>query len=143
MTDIPQRPLIGIGTIVLRDTPGAVEVLLIRRGTAPEIGRWSLPGGKQDFGEGVRDAARREVLEETGIAVEIQALLDVVDMLPSPANGDRHYTLINFRARPVGGTLQAGDDAMDARWVPLTDLDDYNLWVETRRVIELAARHKS
>ena len=143
MTDAIPRPLIGIGTIVLRDASEGVEVLLIRRGTPPEVGRWSLPGGKQDFGEGVRDAARREVLEETGIEVDIQDLIDVVDMLPTPANGMRHYTLVNFRARPVGGVLQAGDDAMDARWVPLSDLDTYNLWVETRRVIEKAARHKS
>jgi ADP-ribose pyrophosphatase YjhB (NUDIX family) len=89
------------------------------------------------------------VLEETGIEVEIVGLIDVVDSLtPYPGSPDRpepkslshHYTLIDFIAKPVGGMLQAGDDASDARWVPIEKLDDYHLWEETIRIIHKAVR---
>ena len=137
------RPLIGIGTVVLRASAGGLDVLLVQRGRAPRVGEWSIPGGRQEWGETVRAAAAREVLEETGIEVEILGLIDVVDSLtPQPGSTDlsHHYTLIDFAARPVGGVLQAGDDAVQARWVPLAQLADYHLWDETIRIIHQAAR---
>ena len=67
MTD--QRPLIGIGTVVLRPSAGGTDVLLVQRGRAPRVGEWSIPGGRQEWGETVRAAAAREVLEETGIEI--------------------------------------------------------------------------
>ena len=123
MTD--QRPLIGIGTVVLRPSTSGMDVLLVQRGRAPRVGEWSIPSGRQEWGETVRAAASREVLEETGIEIEILGLIDVVDSLtPLPGSTDlsHHYTLIDFAARPVGGVLQAGDDAAQARWVPLSEL---------------------
>ncbi len=132
----PDRPAIGVGTIVLK--PGAV--LLIRRATPPKAGEWSLPGGRQGLGETVEEAALREVLEETGLRVHILGLVDVVDLIERDRTGrvQWHYTLINHAATPLSGDLQAGDDAAEAAWVPFADLSDLGLWCETLRVIERA-----
>ena len=77
MNDYPNWPPIGVGAVVIRHA----RVLLVRRAKAPRAGRWSLPGGRQRLGETVREAAAREVREETGVEVEVTALLDVVDFL--------------------------------------------------------------
>jgi ADP-ribose pyrophosphatase YjhB (NUDIX family) len=114
------------------------EVVLIRRGKAPRESQWSIPGGHVEWGESVRDALLREVREETGLSVEIAGLVDVVDLLAPDDAGDiaRHYVLIDFAAWLSGGELRAGSDAIEARWVPYTQLADYPLWSETRRIIE-------
>lgn len=126
------------GGVVFND---AGEVLLIQRGKEPRKGAWSVPGGKLDFGERVEDALTREVMEETGIQIEILGLLDVIDLV-GPRNSDTgeasdiHYVLIDYLARAVGGTLQAGDDAADARFVPVETAIEMVDWDETARMIE-------
>lgn len=119
----------------------AGEVVLIRRGEPPRQGQWSIPGGKIEWGESVKHALTREVREETGLEIEILGLVDVVDSLTRDEAGAvvRHYVLIDFAARAVGGTLAAASDAMDARWVPYAALADYGLWEETRRIIDACA----
>ena len=74
MSDYPNRPLVGVGVVVFKGD----RVLLVRRGKPPRQGRWSLPGGRQRLGEAVRETASREVREETGLEVEVTALLDVL-----------------------------------------------------------------
>ena len=115
----------------------AGEVLLIRRGQAPRQGQWNIPGGKLEWGERLREALQREILEETGLVVEIERLIDVVDLLTRDAAGEiiGHYVLIDFKAIHVSGELRAGSDATEARWVDPATLDEYALWDETRRVI--------
>lgn len=128
------KPSIGIGVVLRRRD----EVLLIQRGTPPEQGSWSLPGGKQEVGETVREAAIREISEETGLAVDIDDLvfLDVIDMIQLP---HFHYTLIDFCCAKFEGTLQAGSDAQACIWAKLDELSDYHLWDETLRVIHLSS----
>ena len=135
--EYPDRPFVGVGVVVWRGD----EVLLIERGKAPVSGNWSLPGGKQELGETVQETAHREIKEETGVDIEVVCLLDVVDLVRHDDEGRVrfHYTLVDFTARWKAGEPVAGDDASDARWVRLDDLDDYNLWDETRRVIRLSA----
>ena len=87
MSAYPERPLIGVGVVVFKGD----RVLLIQRGKAPRIGSWSLPGGRQRLGETVRQAAQREVLEESGLEVEIVGLLDVVDSLTHDETGRLEY----------------------------------------------------
>ena len=134
--DYPQSPLVGVGVVCLRGD----EVLLIKRGKPPQAGTWSLPGGRQKLGETVRDCARRELTEETGVQAEIGALLDVVDTITPDGDGRiaYHYTLVDFVAIWRSDEPRAGGDAADARWFAPTQLDALGLWSETRRVIELA-----
>ena len=136
----PARPFVGVGAVVFKDR----QVLLVRRGQAPRKGLWSLPGGLQEVGETVFAAARREVLEETGLTIEVVELVDVVDSITRDAE-DRvryHYTLVDVRAEWRAGEAVAGDDAEAVAWAPLDDLARYDLWAETERVIRLAAAQR-
>ena len=144
MNDYPNRPLIGVGIIVLRGAGEDSEVLLIKRGKPPRQGHWSLPGGRQRLGETVRETAVREVGEETGCAVRVTALLDVVDSITRDAAGEieYHYTLIDFLAEWESGTAAPRGDAAAAAWVALSDLDGYRLWDETLRLIGLGAARR-
>ena len=98
---------------VVRDAAG--RLLLVRRGNEPNRGTWSLPGGRVEAGETHREAAAREVREETGLEVEVGERLATVRL------GD--YDVQDFAAQVVGGSLLAGDDAMDAAWFAPEDLD--------------------
>lgn len=136
----PARPFVGVGAVVFK----GARVLLVRRGRPPRKGLWSLPGGMQEVGETVFAAARREVLEETGLAVEVMELVDVVDSITRDAE-DRaryHYTLVDVRAEWRAGEAVAGDDAEAVAWASLDDLAGYDLWAETERVIRLAAAQR-
>ena len=111
-------------------------MLLIRRGTPPRQGEWSLPGGRIEPGERAVEAALRELREETGVEAEITGLIDVVDGLFPEAG--RHYVLIDYAARWVSGEPVAGDDALDARFVALDEVESLIEWSETRRIIRMA-----
>lgn len=127
------NPVPAVGVVCLRGE----AVLLIRRGTPPRAGEWSLPGGRIEPGERAMDAALRELREETGVEAEITGLIDVVDGLFPEAG--RHYLLIDYAARWVSGEPVAGDDALEARFVALDEVDGLIDWSETRRVIGMAA----
>lgn len=130
----PERPIAAVGVVCMRDG----EVLLVRRGAPPRKGEWSLPGGRIELGERAADAALRELREETGVEAEIVGLVDVVDGL-FPESSPRHYVLIDFAAVWRSGDPTAGDDAVDAAFVPLESIDRMLPWSETRRVIREAA----
>lgn len=132
-----ERPVVGVGVVVLRGN----DVLLVRRGEPPRKDQWSIPGGKQERGETVRDAAHREIREETGVEIALIGLVDVVDGIRRDETGAAisHYTLVDFAAEWVSGEPVAGDDAAEACWTSLESLDDYRLWSETRRIIAAAA----
>jgi len=132
-----KRPTIGVGVVVLRSGQHGPEVLLIRRGKPPRQGEWSIPGGKQEWGETLAEAAHREIWEETGVKIDGLRLIDVVDGLMRAGSGalTRHLTLVDYRADWIAGDVRAGDDAMDARWVPVAEIAAYKLWSETTRVI--------
>ncbi len=133
----PERPLVGVGVVVCKGD----QVLLVRRAKAPRRGQWSLPGGAQKLGETVRQAAIREVREETGLEVALTTLLDAVDSISRDAAGrvHYHYTLVDFAAEWRAGEPTGRGDAAEARWVARGDLDRYELWEETVRVIGLSA----
>jgi 8-oxo-dGTP diphosphatase len=131
-------PVPAAGVVCLRGQ----EVLLIRRGTPPRLGEWSIPGGRIEYGERAADAALRELKEETGIEAELTGLLDVVDGL-FPGEPPRHYVLIDYAARWISGEPMAGDDAAEAAFHPLEAIDGLVSWSETRRIIHLAAERAS
>lgn len=132
----PERPVVGAGVVVWRDG----KVLLIRRGKSPMRGRWSLPGGRQELGETVREAAVREVREETGVEIHLGALLDVVDTMRRDEGGavTLQYTLVDFDADWTAGEAVAASDAEHAEWADPDDLAPYHLWSETLRIIALS-----
>ena len=132
----PTRPIVGVGTVVMDSD----MVLMIKRGKPPRQGSWSLPGGAQELGETIREAARREVREETGLEIGIFGLIDVVDSVRSDADDkiEYHYTLIDLAGYSVGGTLMAGGDAQDCRWFTRTEINAMDIWSETKRIISLA-----
>jgi 8-oxo-dGTP diphosphatase len=105
-----------VGGVIL-DTQG--RLLLIKRGHAPGLGLWSLPGGRIEPGETDATALRREMLEETGLLIEPGELIGTVRR-PGP-DGDV-YDIRDYAATVTGGMLRAGDDAADARWVVVSKL---------------------
>lgn len=139
--DFPERPIVGVGVVVWRDD----RVLLIRRGKPPREGQWSLPGGAQELGETVADTARREVMEETGLALARLELLTVVDLVERTPDDGRvlyHYTLVDFVAEAAPGSATAGSDASGIGWFALSELEGLGLWAETLRIIRLAASRR-
>ena len=128
-------PIPAVGIVCFNDDG---QVLLIRRGNPPRQGEWSMPGGKLEWGEKAVDAALRELAEETGVTGEILGLIDVVDGIftsRTTGNVTRHYVLIDYVAHYLYGTVAAGDDASEARFVALDTIETYGLWDETIRII--------
>ena len=134
--EYPDNPLVGVGAVIVKDG----RVLLIRRGQAPLLGEWSLPGGVVECGETLRQAMIREAREETGLVVETAELLGVYERVIRSDDGRvrYHYVLIDFLCRPVAGDLMAGSDAADVRWFGSEELDALKLPRDTREVIEKA-----
>ncbi len=121
----PEKPLVGVGVLIQDDD----RYLLIKRAAEPDAGLWSVPGGMVELGERAAEAAKREVLEETGLDVEIVEVLGVVDKIVE-GDGDRikfHFVIVDYLAHPVGGSLEASSDALDARWVKAADFRDYEM----------------
>ncbi len=129
----PSRPFVGIGIAVFRDD----EVLLVKRAKPPISERWSIPGGAQEIGETVREAALRELREETGVEARIVGLIDVVDGITRDAAGGirYHYTLVDFAAVWLAGAARPASDVSEIRWTRTADIDSLAMWPETRRVI--------
>lgn len=136
MIELP-APVPCAGVVCLRGD----EVLLIRRGRPPLQGEWSLPGGRIEPGERAVEAALRELREETGVEAQITGLLDVVDGIFPDAG--RHYVLIDYAARWISGEPVAGDDAAEARFVSLDEVEALVGWAQTRRVIRMAVEARS
>jgi len=132
--EYPDNPLVGVGAVLVRDN----RVLLVRRGQAPLLGEWSLPGGVLECGETLREATIREAREETGLIVETGELLGVYERVIRSEDGRvrYHYVLIDFLCRVVAGDLKAGSDAANVRWFEPAELDGLNLPRDTRDVIE-------
>jgi 8-oxo-dGTP diphosphatase len=127
-------PVPTVGVVCLRGD----QVLLIKRGTPPRLGQWSLPGGRLEWGETTPVAALRELAEETGVQAELLGLVDVVDgLFTSRETGQttRHYVMIDYAARWVSGEPVAGDDAAEARFVSLGEALAMVEWDVTRKVI--------
>ncbi len=132
----PDRPYVGVGIVVFRGD----EVLLAQRGKPPNLGSWSIPGGAQELGETVHEAAARELMEETGLEADILGLVDVVDSIRRDDDGDVafHYTLVDLVAEWRAGEARAGDDVPEVMWVKLDQIDDYDMRSSTVRVIRQA-----
>jgi ADP-ribose pyrophosphatase YjhB (NUDIX family) len=136
--DYPDRPIVGVGAVVWYGD----KFLLIRRGKAPRKGELSLPGGAQDIGETIFEAAHREIAEETGLEITDLMLVDVVDSIQrDEVNGVKfHYTLVDVVAEATTDKAVAGSDAVAVEWFELSQLDELGLWSETVRIVRKSAK---
>jgi ADP-ribose pyrophosphatase YjhB (NUDIX family) len=136
----PRRPILGVGAIILhRD-----RVLLVERGKPPLAGYWSLPGGVLEVGETLEEAVRREVLEETGLAVRPGGVVQIFERIIPDAKGrpEYHYVLVDYLCHVTGGKLAAASDAAGVVWAPRRNLAQYRLTEGSLPVIEKAFRER-
>ena len=132
----PAQPLVGVGAVIV----DRGRVVLVKRRFEPLAGQWSLPGGRLELGETLEAGLAREMLEETGLEVQVGPVIDVFDrILLDPERKVRyHYVLIDYLCRPLSGVLGHGSDAAAAEFVAPADLDRYRLTPKATSVIEKA-----
>ena len=134
----PGAPIVGVGVVVLDED----KVLLIKRRDEPDAGLWTVPGGLVELGEDVEDAAVREVEEETGVKVELQGLLDVVNKVVRDGEGrvEYHYVIVDFLGRPLTKEVKASPEVLDAAWVELDKLSRGEVEI-TSTLRQLLSKH--
>jgi ADP-ribose pyrophosphatase YjhB (NUDIX family) len=130
--EFPNRPVVGVGGVVVQNG----RALIVKRAHEPRKGEWSLPGGMVELGEGLVEAVKREIKEETGLEVEVGDVVEVFDRVHR--QGDRvqyHFVIVDYLCHPVGGTLHAGDDAEAIAWVGAEDIARYGVNELAERVL--------
>ena len=134
--EFPHAPVLAIGAVVEREG----RVLLVRRGSEPLKGRWTLPGGMLEVGETLAEGVAREVSEETGLLVEPIELIEVLDRIHREGGRVRfHYVIADYLCRVTGGELRAASDADAVRWAERAEWSSHSALIVdplTVRVIE-------
>lgn len=137
--EYPEHPLIGVGAVVLN----GAEILLIRRGASPGRGKWSVPGGLLEVGEGPEEAVVRELEEEAGLKGRVLGLFGVYKYIERDAE-DRvkyHFILLDYLVEPIGGSLRAATDALEARFFQLEEAAALDLTETARELISDLLRY--
>jgi len=131
--EYPKYPIVGVGMVV----KDGDKIVVVKRKWDPGKGRWSIPGGLLELGEKIRDGAKREVKEETGLETEIDGLIDVEENISYDINNKIrfHYVLVDFFGHPTGGNLRPATDAEDVRWVYLNEIDELPVTNTLKRLI--------
>lgn len=132
-------PVVAVGAVVWQ---GPERLLLVRRGHAPWSGEWSIPGGRVELGETLREALAREVMEETGLTITVEGLIDTVNFIERDTSGavTAHFVLIDFNARWLSGEASPASDVTDCGWFAPDDALARVSWEETHRIIGTSAR---
>jgi ADP-ribose pyrophosphatase YjhB (NUDIX family) len=135
--EFPETPLVAVGAVIVKEG----RVLLVRRGTEPMLGQWTLPGGLLEVGEALVAGVAREAREETGLTVEPVELIELMDRIQRDGARVRfHYVIADYLCRVVGGELKAASDADAVRWVERAEWNSHSalrLDPVTVRVIEM------
>ena len=128
-----KRPVAAVGVVVFRDD----RVLLVRRGRAPSLGLWAVPGGAVEEGETLAAAAEREVREETSVVVKAGAPVHAFDVIARRDDGEveHHYVVVDLIGEYRGGEPEPGDDATEAAWVRIDDLAGLAVSEETAKLV--------
>ena len=123
--EYPDRPIVGVGAVIIDQR----RVLLVKRGSPPMVGQWTIPGGVVELGETLRSAAEREAREETGLTVEAGEVIEVIDRILPGEDGrtQYHYVLVDFLCRVREGEARAGSDAAEIAWAGQDELEKFKL----------------
>ena len=134
--EYPERPLVGVGGVVVLED----RVLLIRRGGPPLEGEWSIPGGMLELGESLREGVRRELEEETGLAVSVHELIEAFDRVTADEEGKwrYHFVILDYLCEVVSGAARAASDVVDVAWAREEELERFSLTPTAMRVIQRA-----
>lgn len=130
----PAHPRLAVGAVVFKNG----NVLLVKRGRPPGKGNWAIPGGNVQLGESLEAAARREVLEETGIVVETGEQVYTFESIVKDEDEkvQYHYVIVDFAAEYIEGKLEPGDDAADVRWVAPSELGALDVSPPTLKLLK-------
>jgi 8-oxo-dGTP diphosphatase len=119
-----KNPVPAVGAVIIKDG----NILLVKRGSEPAKGKWSVPGGSVEFGETLEEALKREVVEETGLTVDIKKLAGIYNLIVKREGQIQfHYVLIDYFADVISGVPVAATDAVECRWVPLKEIGNYDV----------------
>jgi 8-oxo-dGTP diphosphatase len=141
--EYPERPVVGVGGVII-DNGRAV---LIRRGSEPLRGQWSIPGGTLELGESLKEGVARELREETGLDVRVLELIEVFDRifpderLQSTEKKRRprfHFVIVDYLCERIGGEPLAGSDVTDVAFSTEDELSKYSLTETATRVLKKA-----
>lgn len=141
--EYPDRPVVGVGGVVIENG----RALLIKRGTEPLLGQWSIPGGTLELGESLQQGVAREMLEETGLEVEVLDMIEVFDRIfldpAAPTEGDKtrpkyHYVIVDYLCGRLAGEAQAGSDVTDIAYATEEELEKFRLTSTATRVLHRA-----
>lgn len=141
--EYPERPVVGVGGVVIENS----RALLIRRGSEPLRGEWSIPGGTLELGESLQQGVARELLEETGLEVQVLDLIEVFDRIfppdelqhsPTKQNPRFHFVIVDYLCERIGGEPRAGSDVTDVTFAREDELDRFHLTATATRVLNKA-----
>jgi 8-oxo-dGTP diphosphatase len=141
--EFPERPIVGVGGVVIEDG----RALLIRRGTEPLLGEWSIPGGTLELGETLETGVARELLEETGLVVRVLGLIEVFDRIFTPAgniSGEKesrpkyHFVIADYLCERISGEAQASSDVTDVAFAREEELAQYRMTETAMRILHKA-----
>jgi 8-oxo-dGTP diphosphatase len=143
LREYPERPIVGVGGVLIENG----KALLIRRGSEPLLGQWSIPGGTLELGETILEGVARELLEETGIAVRVLDLIEVFERINpySPPESREaaprprfHFVIVDYLCEKISGEAKAGGDAVDIAYAEEDELPRYELTEAATRVLRKA-----
>lgn len=141
--EYPERPVMGVGGVIV----DRGRTVLIRRGTEPLLGQWSIPGGTIELGETIEEAVRRELREETGLEVRVLELIELFDRIyvengAVPAQDRKkpryHYVIADYLCELVGGEPRAGSDVTDLAFSGEDELGKFHLTEKATSVLKKA-----
>jgi 8-oxo-dGTP diphosphatase len=141
--EYPERPIVGVGGVIFDDG----RALLIRRGSEPLRGEWSIPGGTLELGESLQEGVARELREETGLVVRVLELIEVFDRIfpagGSPLSGAKlpprfHFVIVDYLCERISGEPRAGSDVTDVAFASEDELGQYHLTETATRVLKKA-----
>ena len=141
--EYPERPIVGIGGVLIEND----KALLIKRGSEPLLGQWSIPGGTLELGETILEGVAREMLEETGMVVRLLDLIEVFERINPyfpPESRDAvprprfHFVIVDYLCEKISGEAMAGGDAVDIAYASEEDLPKFGLTEAATRVLRKA-----